>query len=267
LLKVVGVVGYKNSGKTTLTHALARELTSRGHEVAVIKHTSHHLDVSGKDTAMLGEVVSQVGFISPQESAIFWKNPLSLENTIAHLEADIILVEGFKAGKTFPKIVCLREEPEDAGTLSSDLFDGLAICAVGPADRVKEISVASFGRLTATPATSTRSGSTRGGRTLPFLGRDEVGRIADLVEKKGFKLPNLDCGGCGHERCYDMAREVVAGTGGLESCVSLQPATEVRIDGRPMPMNSFISSIVRSTILGMLSPLKGFKKGKIEISI
>jgi len=32
-------------------------------------------------------------------------------------------------------------------------------------------------------------------------------------------------------------------------------------------MNPFISSIVRSTILGMLSPLKGFKKGKIEISI
>jgi hypothetical protein len=30
-------------------------------------------------------------------------------------------------------------------------------------------------------------------------------------------------------------------------------------------MNPFISGIIRSTILGMLSPLKGFKKGKVEI--
>jgi molybdopterin-guanine dinucleotide biosynthesis protein B len=236
-LRAVGIVGYKNSGKTTLTHALARELTRRGHEVAVIKHTSHHLDLPGKDTATLGEAVSQVGFISPQESGVFWKKPLSLEDIIPYLEADVLLVEGFKAEKTFPKIACLRGEPDDR-----DLFDGLAICAVGPASKGHEFDV-------------------------PLLSLDEMGKIADLVEQKAFKLPNLDCGSCGHERCYDMAREIVAGTGSVEDCVSLQPATEVRIDGQPMPMNPFISSIVRSTILGMLSPLKGFKQGKVEISL
>ncbi|MBE9471575.1 MAG: molybdopterin-guanine dinucleotide biosynthesis protein B [Chloroflexi bacterium] len=237
MLKVVGIIGYKNSGKTTLTHALARELTGRGHEVAVIKHSSHHLDLPGKDTTALAEAVGQVGFISPQESGVFWKKSLSLENIIPYLEAEFILVEGFKAEKTFPKIVCLRGEPDDR-----DLFDGLAVCAVGLADQVEGVDV-------------------------PLLTRDEVGKIADLVEEKAFKLPNLDCGGCGHERCYDMAREIVAGTGSVGDCTSLQPATEIRIDGRPMPMNPFISSIVRGTILGMLSPLKGFKKGKIEISI
>ena len=107
MLKVVGIVGYQDSGKTTLTRALARELIGRDHKVAVIKHSSHHLDLPGKDTAMLGEVVSQVGFISSRESAVFWKKPLSLENIIACLEADIILVEGFKKEKTVPKIVCL----------------------------------------------------------------------------------------------------------------------------------------------------------------
>jgi molybdopterin-guanine dinucleotide biosynthesis protein B len=243
MLKVVGIVGYKDSGKTTLTRALARELVGRGHKVAVIKHSSHHLDLPGKDTAVLREVVSQVGFISPQESAVFWRKLLSLENIIPYLEADIILVEGFKKEKTAPKIVCLRGEPDDADRdRSEDLFDGLAICAVGPADQIGEM-------------------------TVPLFGRDEVSLIASLVEEKAFKLPNLDCGGCGYERCYDLAREIVAGRSSVEDCVSLQPATEVKIDGRPMPMNPFISGIIRGTILGMLSSLKGFKKGKIEINL
>ena len=70
MLKVVGIIGCKNSGQTTLTHALVRELTGRGHEVAVIKHSSHHLDLSGKDTPALAEAVGQVGLISPQESGV-----------------------------------------------------------------------------------------------------------------------------------------------------------------------------------------------------
>ena len=237
MLKVVGIVGYQDSGKTTLTRALARELTGRGHEVAVIKHSSHHLDLPGKDTAALGEAVGQVGFISPQESAVFWRKSLSLENIAPYLEADIILVEGFKKEKTFPKIACLRGEPDD-----QNLFDGLIICAVGPADQSEGVDV-------------------------PLLSRDEVNNIADLVEEKAFKLPNLDCEGCGYERCYDLAREIVAGTRSVEDCVSLRPATEVRVDGQLLSMNPFISGIVRGAIMGMLSSLKGFKKGRIEISI
>lgn len=235
--QVIGIVGYKDSGKTTLTHRLARELIGRGYEVAVIKHTSHHLDLPGKDTAILRESVGQVGIISAQESALFWNKPLSLENIIPYLEADIVLVEGFKTEKSFPKIACLRGEPDDR-----DLLDGLAICAVGPAGQVA-------------------------GTGIPLLDRDAVIEIADMVERRAFKLPNLNCGGCGYERCYDLAREIVAGTGSVEDCVSLQPATEVKIDGQPMPMNSFISSIVKSTVLGVLAPLKGFRKGEIEIRI
>jgi len=236
-LRAVGIVGYKNSGKTTLTHALARELTGRGHEVAVIKHTSHRLDLPGKDTDVLGEAVSRVGFISPQESGVFWKKPLSLENIIPYLEADVLLVEGFKAEKTFPRIVCLSGQPKD-----ENLDDGLALCVVGPVIEGLKLDAS-------------------------HLSLDEIGEIANLVEEEAFKLPHLDCGGCGFETCYELAREIVKGDRSVEDCTSLQPVTEVRVDGELMPMNPFISDIVRGTILGMLSPLKGFKKGEIEIRI
>lgn len=158
--RVIRIIGYHNSGKTTLIRKLARELMDRGHQVAVVKHLSHRVDVPGKDTAVLGEVVGQVAFISPEESGVFWKRSLGLGDIIPHLDADIVLVEGFKAEKTFPKVVCLRGEIQDR-----DLFDGLAICAVGPADHVQ-------------------------GLGIPVLTPDEVDRIADLVEQKAIRLPN-----------------------------------------------------------------------------
>jgi molybdopterin-guanine dinucleotide biosynthesis protein B len=71
LFRIVGIVGYKDSGKTTLTRRLAHELTGKGYKVAVIKHTHHTLDAPGKDTAILGEAVDQVAIIAAQESALF----------------------------------------------------------------------------------------------------------------------------------------------------------------------------------------------------
>ena len=243
MLKVVGIVGYKDSGKTTLTRALAHELIRRGHDVAVIKHLSHHIDLPGKDTTLLGEVVGQVGFSSPHVSGILWGKPLSVDDLIRYMEADIVLVEGFKTEKTFPKIVCLRDGPDydDPGRLG-ELFDGLAICAVGPTGQMGRPNVA-------------------------FLNRDDIASIADLVERQAFRLPGLDCGGCGHERCHELAREIVAGSRGLEDCVSLEPEVEVRIDGQAMPLTPFISSVVRGTITGLLSRLKGFRRGRITISL
>jgi molybdopterin-guanine dinucleotide biosynthesis protein B len=239
VLRVLGVVGYKDSGKTTLVRALARELVDRGHKVAIVKHTHHRLDPAGKDTAVLGDIAAQVGIVSPYESALMWRQPLSLEDILPYLVGDIILVEGFKTEQTFPKIACLRGEPDDR-----DLFDGLVLCAVGPSpDVIVE------------------------GTDVPFVDRDDVSKIADLVQGKGFKLPKLDCGGCGHERCYDLAREIVAGTASAADCVSLEPTTEVRVDGELLALNPFISQMVRNTILGLLSPLKGVKPGGIEISI
>jgi molybdopterin-guanine dinucleotide biosynthesis protein B len=239
VLRVLGIVGYKDSGKTTLVRSLAQELIDRGHQVAIVKHTHHRLDPPGKDTAVLADVAVQVAIISPYESALVWRQPLSLEDVLPYLAGDIILVEGFKMEQTFPKIACLRGEPDDR-----DLFDGLVLCAVGPSP---EVMIQ--------------------GTDVPFVDRDDVSRIADLAEAKGFKLPKLDCGCCGHERCYDLARDIVAGTSSAADCVSLEPTTEVRIDGELLPLNPFIAQMVRNTILGLLSPLKGVKPGGVEISI
>jgi molybdopterin-guanine dinucleotide biosynthesis protein B len=51
-MKTVGIIGWHNSGKTTLVVALVQELTTRGHRVSTIKHAHNEFDVDtpGKDS-------------------------------------------------------------------------------------------------------------------------------------------------------------------------------------------------------------------------
>jgi hypothetical protein len=41
----------------------------------------------------------------------------------------------------------------------------------------------------------------------------------------------------------------------------------VKVNGKIISMNPFITKIVKNTIIGLLSTLKGFAKGDIEIKI
>jgi molybdopterin-guanine dinucleotide biosynthesis protein len=44
-MKVYGVTGWKNSGKTTLVERLVAEITARGLTVSTLKHAHHSFDV------------------------------------------------------------------------------------------------------------------------------------------------------------------------------------------------------------------------------
>jgi molybdopterin-guanine dinucleotide biosynthesis protein B len=239
-MKVIGITGYKKSGKTTLTLKLSDELTKRGYKVAVVKHTNEDLDLGNSDTSKYKEVLTQVAAITPKEVVFFLKNKKNLEEIIKYFEADIILIEGFKKKKTFPKIVCLKEESEKA-----ELFDGLQLCTAGFVSKEVNEKLCDFN----------------------ILNDEDIKKIAEMAINKSFKLPNLNCGECGYQDCYGLAREIVKGNKTLDDCSSLEPSTLVKVDGKIISMNPFISKIVKNTIIGLLSSLKGFIKGDIEIKI
>jgi len=44
-MKIFGVTGWKNSGKTGLMERLVADITARGLKVATIKHAHHSFDV------------------------------------------------------------------------------------------------------------------------------------------------------------------------------------------------------------------------------
>ena len=239
-MRVIGITGYKKSGKTTLTLKLSNELIKRGYKVAVVKHINEDLDLANSDTSKYKECLTQVAAITSQESVIFLKNKKNLEEIIKYFEADIVLIEGFKKEKTFPKIVCLREESEKA-----KLFDGLQLCTVGFVSKEENQKLCDFN----------------------ILNDEDIKKMVDIVIKKSFKLPNLNCGECGYQDCYSLAQEIVKGSKILDDCSSLEPSTLVQVNGKIISMNPFISKIVKNTIIGLLSSLKGFIKGEIEIKI
>ena len=239
-MRVIGIIGYKKSGKTTLTIKLSDELTKRGYKVAVVKHINEDLDLANSDTSKYKESLTQVAAITPKESVIFLKNKKNLEEIIKYFEADIILIEGFKKEKTFPKIVCLKEESE-----KTELFDGLQLCTAGFVSKGVAPKFYDFN----------------------ILDDEDVKKIAEIVINKSFKLPNLNCGECGYQDCYGLAQEIVKGNKTSGDCLSLEPSTLVKVDGKIVPMNPFIAKILKNTITGLLSSLKGFIKGDIEIKI
>lgn len=231
-MKAIGVIGYKNSGKTKLAVDLCQELQIRGHRVAMIKHSDSHLLPGDVDSTKMVNCAGQGAAISDSETVISFKDGMLLEPVLTHFKADVAIIEGFKDEKTYPKIVCLRDETE-----AKSLFDGLQICVVGSGEDL----------------------------VVPLL--KDTKKIADLVVERAFKLPKLDCGACGFDTCYELAQAIVRGDRSAEDCVSLHAKAEVRIDGETIPLNPFASAFVSNTVKGMLSTLKGVRDGTVEITI
>ena len=52
-MQAISIIGFSNSGKTTLISRLSECLEARGLKVAIAKHTHHELDKPDTDTALL----------------------------------------------------------------------------------------------------------------------------------------------------------------------------------------------------------------------
>ncbi|MDM5190394.1 molybdopterin-guanine dinucleotide biosynthesis protein B [Bacillus sp. DX4.1] len=115
---ILQIVGYQNSGKTTLMEKLIQALTYEGMKVATIKHHGHggYPEVPKKDSErhlQAGAVVSSVegaGLLSLSALHDKW----SLQEIIrlyTFFEVDMILIEGYKK-ETYPKIVLLRTDED-----------------------------------------------------------------------------------------------------------------------------------------------------------
>ena len=108
-MRAIGITGFKNSGKTTLTGLLATALEGLGRKVAVIKCTHHGLDLPGRDTSKLSAPGRPVAALGEDDAAIFWRGKIGFMDLFTRLPADIVLVEGGKNLTFLPRVLCLRD--------------------------------------------------------------------------------------------------------------------------------------------------------------
>jgi len=114
-LKIYGVTGWKNSGKTGLMERLVAEITGRGFSVSTVKHAHHSFDVDhpGKDSYRHRAAgASEVLLASRNRIALMRELRATEEPPLADLlkqlqPVDLVLVEGYKRDR-HPKIEAHR---------------------------------------------------------------------------------------------------------------------------------------------------------------
>ncbi len=126
-MRIYGIVGRKNCGKTHLIVRLVQAATARGLRVATVKHAHHSFDIDqpGKDSHQHREAgACEVLVASAQRWALIHEHrgapEPSLDELLQHLTpCDLVLVEGFKAGG-HPKLEVYRAACGQAPLAATD---------------------------------------------------------------------------------------------------------------------------------------------------
>lgn len=114
-MKIFGIVGWKNSGKTTLICRLVEHFNQQGLRVSTLKHTHHQLDLDrpGKDSYLhRASGAQETMLVSGRQWALFSGEARQQDMELQHLlprfeAADLLLIEGFKQ-HDHPKIQVYR---------------------------------------------------------------------------------------------------------------------------------------------------------------
>ncbi|MDP5324647.1 MAG: molybdopterin-guanine dinucleotide biosynthesis protein B [Litorivicinaceae bacterium] len=116
---IFGIVGWKNTGKTTLTERLVTTFTQRGLVVSTIKHTHHDVDIDVPGTDSYRHRAAgahEVLLASGPRWALMHESSADAEPSLEALldrlaPVDLVLVEGYKYGR-HPRLEVYR-----AGTI------------------------------------------------------------------------------------------------------------------------------------------------------
>ncbi len=229
----IGVVGYHNTGKTTLICKLIERLTEHGYSVSTIKNIpkdGFSMDVEGKDTWRHGESGAGVVVASTSdETSFIMKAGMSLDEMLRITDnmtsPDVIIVEGHKT-EHIPKIV-----------LGGMSIDG--------EDNVRRYD----------PTTDDFDGI--------------LGYLTETIEVKKVynKLPGMNCGKCGYDDCMDFAEAIFRGEKAVSDCLMQGGFVRATVGGNEIPMGPFVQDIVSKTIFGMVASLKGVDYTTIDADI
>lgn len=241
-LPKVAVIGRKKTGKTSVVEALLRGLRARGHRPAAVKHIPEKgfsIDRAGTDTWRHSAAGAEVSIAASEgQTALIVNRGMdiaSLEALASAIGADSMVLEGFSA-------IVLGDEGI-----------GKIICAAGAED-AEYYSAKAKGELI---GVYSPAGDLEGliERAIAFILRERARSTARAM------LPGLDCGRCEWGSCDRMAMAISEGRADAGDCevIRSKPSlgAEIIVGGAEVPIQRFVSEIIRASVLGMVSKLKG----------
>jgi molybdopterin-guanine dinucleotide biosynthesis protein B len=265
-ISVLAVIGRKHSGKTTVVEGLVSELVSKGFRVATAKHVrikDFSMDTKGKDTWRHSTAgANPVIMVSDRETTVKIGDGVQsvsldvLAKIAENNGADVIALEGFSSivlkDKRVGKIICVRNRDEYDEFRKTVEGEVLAYCSINPIERKV------FDTKSDLPAIVEKA--------TAFISKSQ--KILGILSQ----LAGLDCRKCGRASCWELAEDILGKKAKLDECVPLKLKPELKttitVGNVEVPIQPFVAEIVRKTILGMVSTLKGVEvTGEEQIHI
>lgn len=127
-MKIVSIVGKKNTGKTSLTVKVIEELTKRGYNVASIKHSHHSIEMDKENTDTWKHKQAGANLVVGVGSTTFFnaKKEHDLNRILFMLkhfdEYDFVIIEGYKK-YNYPKIITSPDVKDEYTIAEIDSFN------------------------------------------------------------------------------------------------------------------------------------------------
>ena len=171
-MKIVSIVGKKNTGKTSLTVKVISELTKRGYNVASIKHSHHSIEMDKENTDTWKHKQAGSNLVVGVGSTTFFNAKAEYDlNRILYLlkhfdDFDFVIIEGYK-NYNYPKIITSPEVRDEYTIKEVDSF------------------------------------------TIDYEG---ISELADIIEKRGHDIVDtLFANNCGFNNGETIAKEIREG--------------------------------------------------------
>lgn len=236
-MKILAVCGNNLELRSKVAQALVEELTYCRYQVVWWRQDA------GKVWPNQGLSDHTLLEVHDGYSQIYLPRQLTLEDSMPYLSHDFVVAEGEHGA--VPQLICAADKNN-----LKNLWTPLSLAGVLTSQEVCENY-----------------------HDKPVF---TISQIRDLVkflinavpERMPFLEPNPCCGACGHTDCKSMLADIIEGKANINDCTLLNPKVEVKISGQELVMVEFVQDIVKKTVEGLLSTLKGYREQcSIEIKI
>ncbi len=228
-MPIVAVVGSKKSGKTTAIETLVRGLTKRGYKVATVKH------------------IPETDFTIDTKGKDTWRHAKAGANTVMSVAPNELTV-----------IKKLDTTKYNLEQIVTECEDGMEIIILEGFKKLIEQNP-SVPKIVAVKTTDEALRAS--GQYKPIL--TFVGPIPTEAAK--LKIPYVDVLK-EPEKLVDLVDKKIEAL--IERKRKHEEKLKIQINKRVLPLNPFVQKIMRNTILGMISTLKGVTiKGDERISV